>query len=355
MAIPSSRSSRASVTIACAARRSGSRSVICDPTCMCSPTISRPSRRAARRQMSRDGVQGDAELVRLGPGRDVRMAAGVDVGVDPQRDARARLPLARQDVDALQLAFRLGVDRLDAEVDRLRQLRRGLADAGEDDLLGDEAGPQGDVDLAARVRVRAAAEPPQQPRDRQRRVRLERVVQRVRIRPERVVDRAIAADDGGGAVDVERRALGGGKVGERHAVADEGVVVSMESGHGRVNSISVCRGAGSSRRRRLSRVDRTNAPVSDPAKWRMGQQCSGSWRRASPESLVHAGGVFDIMHVPHACLLIPPPRNRRRPTVSSSSASPAIRWRGRRSSARTGARCSTSPTSSSASTTRPRI
>ena len=52
------------------------------------------------------------------------MAARVDVGVDAQRDAGARLPLAREQVDALELPFRFGVDRLDAEIDRLRQLRR---------------------------------------------------------------------------------------------------------------------------------------------------------------------------------------------------------------------------------------
>ena len=58
----------------------------------------------------------------------------VDVGVDADRDLGARLALARDRVDAIELALRLGVDRLDAEVDGLRQLRVGLADAGEDDL-----------------------------------------------------------------------------------------------------------------------------------------------------------------------------------------------------------------------------
>ena len=95
---------------------------------------------------------------------------------------RARVPaLAREPIDTIQLPFRFGVDGLDAEIDRLRQLGRCLADAGEHDLLGDEAGAQGDVDLAAGVRVRAGAKAAQQPRDRERRVGLQRVVQRVRI------------------------------------------------------------------------------------------------------------------------------------------------------------------------------
>ena len=53
-----------------------------------------------------------------------------------------------------------------------------LADAGEDDLRRREAGAQRDVDLADRVRVGGCAEAAQQARDPQRRVGLERVVER---------------------------------------------------------------------------------------------------------------------------------------------------------------------------------
>ncbi len=51
------------------------------------------------------------------------MAARVDVGVDAQRDARARLAPACNRVDAFELAIGLGIDGLDAEVDCLLQLR----------------------------------------------------------------------------------------------------------------------------------------------------------------------------------------------------------------------------------------
>ncbi len=184
MAIPSSRSSRASADerLGGAAQRIEVGDLRSDVGVQADDLEARRGA-TARRQMSRTASIGDAELVGLEPGRDVRMAPGVDVRVDAQRDARARLPLARQRVDPLDLAVRLGVDGPDAEIDRLRQLGRGLADAGEDDLRGDEAGAERDVDLAARVRVGAAAEPAEQPRDRQRRVRLERVVEGVRIRP----------------------------------------------------------------------------------------------------------------------------------------------------------------------------
>ena len=80
-------------------------------------------------------------------------------------------------VDALDLPFRLGVDAAQPEADGALELRVRLADAGEDDLRRREAGAQRDVDLADRVRVGGRAEAAQQPRDRQRRVGLERVVE----------------------------------------------------------------------------------------------------------------------------------------------------------------------------------
>ena len=65
------------------------------------------------------------------------MAARVDVGVDPQRDARARLPLARASASIRSSSpSDSALIGLDAEIDRLRQLGARLADAGEDDLGG---------------------------------------------------------------------------------------------------------------------------------------------------------------------------------------------------------------------------
>ena len=147
-------------TSASAARRSGSRSVICEPTCACRPTISSAVAAAARAaDVARRRRAATPNLLVLRPGRDVRMAARVDVRVDAQRDAGARLPLARERVDALELAFRLDVDRLDAEVDRLRRAPpRVLPTPVKTICGGDEAGAQRDVDLAAGVRVGAAAE-----------------------------------------------------------------------------------------------------------------------------------------------------------------------------------------------------
>src|SRR5205823_2406671 len=83
------------------------------------------------------------------------------------------------------------------------------------------------LDLPDRVGVDRAAELAQQARDGQGRVRLQRVVQRVRIPLERPVDRLVALAQHRRAVDVERRAIGRRDGGQRDAVADQRVVVSV--------------------------------------------------------------------------------------------------------------------------------
>ena len=152
-------------------------------------------------------------------------------GIDPQGHAGARLAREGQAVDALELPLRLGVDRLDAQIDRLHELGFRLADAGEHDLGGDEPRPQRDVDLAAGIGVGGCPQAAQEAGDREGRVRLQRVVQRVRIRGEGLVDGPVAGGDDGRAVDVKRGAFAGGDLGERHAVAGKRTLWSVESGH----------------------------------------------------------------------------------------------------------------------------
>jgi len=186
--------------------------------------------RGAPADVARRG-EGHAELVGAQAGRNVRMAPGVDVGVHAQRDARPRFAGRRQAIDPVQFPFGFGVDRLHTEVDGLHQFSFSLADAGEDDVGRNEAGAQGDVDLAAGVRIGLRAEPAQQPRDRQRRIRLQGIVQGVRIRHEGRIDLAIAGDDGFGAVDVEGGAFDRSDPCERHAVTGERAVQSVKSSH----------------------------------------------------------------------------------------------------------------------------
>src|SRR5207237_10664818 len=108
------------------------------------------------------------------------MARRVDIRIDAQGNVHARLPLARDCVDPLDLSRGLRVDAADAEVDRLRELRRRLPDAGEHNLRRDEPRAQRYVDLAAGVRVGIAAETAPQPCYREPPVRFERIVNGVR-------------------------------------------------------------------------------------------------------------------------------------------------------------------------------
>ena len=124
---------------------------------------------AARRHLAKQRrrlVDRHAELVRLQPGGNVRMAPRVDVGIDAQRDARRRILRDRALIDAIELAWRFDVDRQQPERHRAIDLRRALADAGEHDLIGTKAAAHRDVDFAERIGIGVAAQLVQQPDDR---------------------------------------------------------------------------------------------------------------------------------------------------------------------------------------------
>ena len=102
-----------------------------------------------RQLPSRAGLAGDrprradghAELVGAQPGRNVRMAVGRNVRIDPERHPRDGLPCTSHGGDPVQLAGRFRVDRLDPQGNRPVDLGRGLPHAGEDDIAGSVAGP----------------------------------------------------------------------------------------------------------------------------------------------------------------------------------------------------------------------
>ena len=160
------------------------------------------------------------------------MTQRIDVGVDAQRDARARALRPGDAVDAIELPCRFGVDRLDAKRDRALELVPRLADAGEHDLGRNEAGPEGHVDFAARVRVGLRANPAKQTDDGERRVGLEGIVQDVRHPGKRAVQVVVALAHGLGAVDVERRAMRLGQRGSGDTIDMETEMVVIEAGQG---------------------------------------------------------------------------------------------------------------------------
>ncbi len=99
-------------------------------------------------------------FVALDAGRDVRMAAGVDVRIDAHGHARRRA-LSRGDVgDAPDLAGDSALIAATPSAIARSSSAARLADAREDDVGRLEARAQGDLDLAARVGVGAARPAP---------------------------------------------------------------------------------------------------------------------------------------------------------------------------------------------------
>ena len=111
------------------------------------------------------------------PGRNVGMAAGLDVGIDPDRHACDRALRRGDALDPQHLAWRLDIDGADAQTNRALQFGARLPDAGHDDVGGGEARAQSDFQFAGRVDVGTRAQVAQSPHDRKRRVRFESVVQ----------------------------------------------------------------------------------------------------------------------------------------------------------------------------------
>ena len=125
-----------------AARRSGSSEVICEPTWTWTATSFSDGRVVSVCEQLARVVERHAELVDLEAGRNVRMALGVDVRVDADRDARRRVPAARPIASsARQLAGRFDVDRLQPSGTARLELGHRLADAGEDDVCAARSRP----------------------------------------------------------------------------------------------------------------------------------------------------------------------------------------------------------------------
>src|SRR5215510_13259849 len=130
------------------------------------------------------------------------MAPRIDVRIDPESHTGDTAVRPRNRRDAVELSRGLRIDGANSVCDRVLELLARLADAGEHDLLRRKSRTLSDGNFAAGVGIGAASERPEQPRDRKGRVRFQRVVDRVRVRRERLVDAAIAFADRARAVYV---------------------------------------------------------------------------------------------------------------------------------------------------------
>ena len=104
--------------------------------------------------------------------------------------------------DTVEFARRFRVDGADTRRDRVLELIARLPDASEHDVSRRVSGALRHLDLAAGIRIDLASDRPKQPDDGERRIGLECVVDRVRIRGERLVDGAVGLADRARAVDI---------------------------------------------------------------------------------------------------------------------------------------------------------
>ena len=148
------------------------------------------------------------------------MRARIDVRVDAQRDARGAAHAGGERRQHVQLLGAFHVDLRDVLGECEPQFAFALADAGEHDAIGRNAGLARAAKFALADHVGAGALAREQAQHREPVVRLHRVVD-VRIEPgvgQRAGEHAIAPAHGGRRIDPDRRADVIGDGVERHVV-----------------------------------------------------------------------------------------------------------------------------------------
>ena len=150
-----------------------------------------------------------------------------------------------------ELRLRLDVDAEDALVDRERELARGLADAGEHDLVGRDAGGAGALELALGDDVGAGAEPRQGLDHGLVGIRLHRVADERRHVGEGAGEHPVVPLERRGRIAIERRADRAAQVDEIDRLGVQHAVAIVEMVHGGLRC-ALSRSAQSSGRRCVS-------------------------------------------------------------------------------------------------------
>ncbi len=154
------------------------------------------------------------------------------IDIYPKRHRRLHAARRRDLADGLDLLRALGIDLADACIKCRADLLGRLADTGKDDLFRRDAGGQRACHLAAGNNVRAGAVPRQQADDAKCRIGLERKMDRSVYRRHCGGKAAIIIADAVTGIDIERAAMAGGNVAERHAPgAKPALVITCECGH----------------------------------------------------------------------------------------------------------------------------
>jgi hypothetical protein len=135
----------------------------------------------------------------------------------------ASAPIAAATALRKKTQFRLALDveLSDAALKGRAHLRRGFADAGEDDLLARHARRLGAGIFTARDHVHPRAKAGECLEHRHVGVGLHRVADQMRQACQRLLEDAVVAGERGGGIDVDRRADLGGNLGDGHVFGVE--------------------------------------------------------------------------------------------------------------------------------------
>ena len=142
------------------------------------------------------------------------MRGGVDIGIHAQRNARLDAAAGGQRIDQRQLGFGFAVEAFDLVLERVVDLLRSFADAGEDDGPRIGAGFQHAKQLAAGNDVESRAGFGEQLQDRQIAVGLDGIADLVRNIAEGALVGLKSIEDRGARVDVAGRAFAARDVGQ---------------------------------------------------------------------------------------------------------------------------------------------
>ena len=163
------------------------------------------------------------------------MGLRIDVRIDADRDVGDAALAGGDRGQQFELALGLDVDAENPFVDRERELARGLADAGEHDLVRRDAGGAGALELAFGDDVGAGAELRQRAQHRLIGIRLHGVADERLHVGEGVGEHAVVPLQRRGRIAIERRADRVRELGDidRLGVQHAGPIVEMMHGNAR--------------------------------------------------------------------------------------------------------------------------
>jgi len=174
---------------------------------------------------------GDAELVLLEPGGNVRMGAGIHVRIDAQRHRGDDAQLGGDQLQTFELVGGFDVEAMHAHFQRTAHVIAGLADAGEDDALGLSASGEHALQFAARDDVEARTEARQDVEHAEVGVGFHREADQMRHARQRVGIGPILRFDVRAGVDVGGGAEALCESGQCHALREELTVAVREGLH----------------------------------------------------------------------------------------------------------------------------